>query len=365
MNKIVDIAFFPDILRLPKQTLKEICTDVRLDTNGTAYDLAQRLWDSIKTGNREGLTVVENRLLAGKTTVTWFKIDNEGALSRFKEILQQIQNNPFESIKKIEASDLTSEPMLIAAAEGKNNNEIYLRYAYNSGNRRSINGTEVYLVPKSEITTVYIDTEKDIIEVRTDAKNSIKIASSIATMVDQQITLQHVEILAPFGKDVEQIANALNGELIDATSTPEFVFEDFNEQQATAILDILNALNDFFDEENEETLIENLKSASETFGEHLLTAPFTALILNGMERVGLRVNEGDLRGHPLYDTFRPFLQHQGGFIKFKRPIGGIEKSFTVRVGLTTDSIFFTTPATEEVIQYVREQIVCKKHNKQS
>lgn len=357
MHTLANIAFFPDILRLPKQTLKEICTDLRLDTNGTSYDLAQRLWDSINTGNREGLHASENRLLAGKSTVTWFKIDNEGALRGFKELLQQSQTNPFETIEYIQGSDLTSEPMLIAAAEGNNNSEIYLRYAYNSGNRRSVDGTEVHLVPKSEITTVYIDTEKDIIEVRTDARNASKIASSIATMIGQQITLEQTRILAPFGNNVEQIANALNGELIDATSTPEFVFEDFNQQQTAAIINILNALNDFFDEENEETLIESLKSAAETFGEHLLTAPFTALILTGMERVGLRVNEGDLRGQPLYDTLRPFLQHQGGFIKFKRPIGGVEKSFTVRVGLTTDSIFFTTPATEEVIQFVREQII--------
>jgi hypothetical protein len=357
LHRIANVVFFPDVIKLPKEILKEVCTDLRLDTSGTSYDLAQRLWDRINNGNREGLNSSENRLLAGKSSVTWFKIENEGALSGFKDLLQRSQSNPFETIEYIQASDLTSEPILIAAAEGNNNNEIYLRYAYNSGNRRSVSGTEVNIVPKSEITTVYIDTERDIIEVRTDARNAIKIASSIATIIGQHITLEQTRILAPFGNNVEQIATALNGELIDATSTPEFVFEDFNQQQTAAIINILNALNDFFDDENEVDLIENLKNASETFGEHLLTAPFTALILNGMERVGLRVNEGDLRGQPLYDTLRPYLQHQGGFIKFNHPINGVEKPFTVRVGLTTDSIFFTTPATEEVIQFVREQII--------
>ena len=341
MHRIANIVFFPDVIKLPKEVLKEVCTDLRLDTSGTAYDLAQRLWDRIISGNREGLHTTENRLLAGKSAVTWFKIENEGALRGFKALLQQLQFNPFETIEYIQASDLTSEPILIAAAEGNNDNEIYLRYAYNSGNRRSVSGTEVNIVPKSEITTVYIDTERDIIEVRTDARNAIKIASSIATIIGQNITLEQTRILAPFGNNVEHIANALNGELIDATSTPELVFEDFNQEQTAAIINILNALNDFFNDENEVDLIENLKNASETFGEHLLTAPFTALILNGMERVGLRVNEGDLRGQPLYDTLRPYLQHQGGFIKFNRPVNGVEKSFTVRVGLTTDSIFFT------------------------
>jgi len=62
-------------------------------------------------------------------------------------------------------------------------------------------------------------------------------------------------------------------------------------------------------------------------------------------------------GSPLYDTLRPYLQHQGGFIKFNRPVNGVEKSFTIRVGLTSDSIYFTTPATEEVIEFVRNQVI--------
>lgn len=357
MHKITDIVFFPDVLKLPKQILKEICTDLGLDTGGVSYDLALRLWDTINGENRSGLEACENRLLAGRSSVTWFKIENVGALEGFKELLQQQQPNPFEEINHMAASDLTSEPIMIAAAEGNNENEIFLRYVYNNGNRREVSGTEVRLVPKTEIATVYIDTEMDIIEVRTDARNANKIASVIARMIGQEISLEQREILAPFGNNVEQIANALNGELVDATSTPDFFIEDFNQEHTAAIINILNALNDFFDDEDEEQLVDSLKLSSEIFGEHLLTAPFTALILNGMERVGLRVNEGDLRGQPLYDTLRPYLQHQGGFIKFNRTINGVAKSFTVRVGLTTDSIYFTTPATEEVIQFVREQII--------
>lgn len=356
MNTKEDIVFFPDILKLPKSTLKELCTDFKLDTAGTSYDLASRLWDFVDNGNRNTLKQSEDRLLAGKSSVTWFKIDNQEALTCFKESLQQLPENPFKNIQHITASELTSEPRVIAAAQG-NDGDILLRYAYSSGNRRSVNGTEVTLVPKSEITTVYFNTTKNFIEIRTDPRNAIKVASSISETINEEVKVVQTQILAPFGNDVEKIANALNGELIDATSTPDLVFDDFNQQQTAAVLNILNALNEFFDEENEAELVDSLKSASDTFGEHLLTAPFTALILNGMEKVGLRVNEGDLRGQPLYDTLRPFLQHQGGYIKFNHPVNGIEKSFTVRVGLTTDSIYFTTPATEDVIQYVREKII--------
>lgn len=356
MNKIVDIIFFPDLIKLPKESLKEICTDLRLDSSGTSYDLAQRIWDYVATQNRERLELVENRLLSGKTSVTWFNVENLEALQELKQILLNEEEHLFENVLTVEANDLTSEPKLIAAAE-VSENEILLRYVYNSGNRRSISGTEVYITPKSEITTAYVNLQEGIVEVRTDAKNAIKIGSAITQKIGAEIVLQQQRILAPFGNDVEQIANALNGELIDATSTPELDFQNFTEDQARTILEILNALNAYFDDEDDHELIESLKGASETFGDHLLTAPFTALILNGMERVGMRTNVGDLRGQPLYDTLRPYLQHQGGFIKFNFPINGVDKSFTIRVGLTTDSVYFTTPATEEVIGYVRDNLV--------
>ena len=356
MNKIVDIVFFPDIIKLPKESLKEICTDLRLDTTGVSFDLAQRLWDYVVSESREGLNLLEDRLLSGKTSVTWFKVGELAALQDIKMSLLNAENSLFDNVLTIEAGDLTSEPKLIAAAE-INENEILLRYVYNSGNKRTISGTEVYITPKSEITTAYLNLSEGIVEVRTDAKHATKIASAITNILNVEIVLEPQEILAPFGNNVEQIANALNGELIDATSTPELNFENFSVEQAQGIFDILNALNLYFDEENETEFIESSRSASETFGEHLLTAPFTALILNGMERVGMRTNVGDLRGQPLYDTLRPYLQHQGGFIKFKFPVNGVDKSFTIRVGLTTDSVYFTTPATEEVIQYVRNNLL--------
>lgn len=357
MHQITDIVFLPDLLRLPKSTLKDICTDLRLDTSGTVYDLATRVWDSISSRGRESLDSCRNRLLAGKTSVTWFKVESKGSLQGFKELLEGLQRNPFQYINEVMPRDVTSNPVLIAAAIGDKDDEIYLRYMHNIGNKREVNGTDVQVVPKCELTTVYIDQKNDTIEVRTDSKNANNIASHIARMIGQQISLEQRKILAPNRNNVESIANALNGELIDATATPEFIFEDFNEEHTRAIIDILNALNNFFDEENETELVQSLKQASQVFGEYLLTTPFIALILNGMERVGLRVNEGDLRGRPLYDTLRPYLQHQGGFIKFNHPVDGVEKLFTIRVGMTSNSVFFATPATEEVIEFVRNKLI--------
>jgi len=361
MHKIGDIVFLNDIIRLPKDTLQDICTDLTLDTDGTASDLANRLWEFIqknRTKNNGALEKCENKLLAGKTSVTWFQLEDKSSLKGMRDqIVKENKFDPFKDIHLPTTMELTTDPVLFAAAQGKNESQYYLRYAYRNGVRKHTDFTEVTLVPRSEVTTVYIDEEKGIIEVRTDAKNATKVASSFARLVKQQITLEQKEILAPFGNKVGDMADCLEGEMIDTTSTPELLLTAFNADHTQAMIDILNALNTFFDEDEPEELIEKLRQASDLFEEHLLTVPFTALILCGMERVGMRTQEGDLRKQPLYDYLSPHLQNQGGFIKFNHPIDGVEKSFTIRVGVTTNSVYFTTPSTEEVINYVRERII--------
>lgn len=354
--RVVDIIFFTDILKLPKQSLKDICTDLRLESTGSSFDLASRIHEYIRLNNNEALNRVQSRLLAGKTSVTWFLGNQENIFENVLEKIYEISPNLENNIEHIPTEQITTDPRLIAIAQGMGN-KIYLRFIYNSSVRREVNGLNVNTVAKTEITTVLIDTGSNILEIRTESKKAARIASAIATLLGEEISFEQITVLNNFDNNVELIANALEGELIDATSTPELNLENLNREHTTAMLDILNALNSFFEEEDEEALLTTMRDSLEIFDDHILTVPFTALILNGMEKVGLRVNEGDLRNHPLYETLSPHLLHQGGFIKFNVTISGVEQSFTIRVGITTNSIYFTTPAMEEVITFVNERVV--------
>jgi hypothetical protein len=361
MHKISDIVFLNDINKLPKETLKDICTDLTLDTDGTISDLANRVWDYIKNNRKQqNATIIksQNKLLAGTTSVTWFELEDKNSLKGIKDIIiKNSKNNPFTQVTLPEVRELTTEPILFAAAEGDIDSQYFLRYAYRNGIRKHSDFTEVTVVPRSDVGTIFIDEESGLIEVRADSKNARKIASSFAGLVKQQITMEQKKIMAPFGYKVGDIADCLKGEMFDTTSTPELILEDLESEHTQSIIDILNALNAFFDDDNETELVSRLRQASEVFGDHLLTVPFTALILCGMEKVGMRTTVGDLRKQPLYVNLAAHLQNQGGFIKFNYPIEGVEKSFTIRVGVTTNSITFTTPATEEVIKYVRDRII--------
>lgn len=250
--------------------------------------------------------------------------------------------------------DLTTAPVMIGGAVGDSEEEFYLRFIYKNGVRKEFYGTEITISPVSEITTVYVNQQLGIIEVRAESKKAEKVASALARIINKEITLE--PITAPFQLSIGEIADALGGELIDTTSKPELILDNFGDEQAHAVVSILAGLNDYF-KTNEIGVLENcLKKANEFFDEQTLTIPFTALILSGMEKVGL-AGERELRGLPLYDSMDPFLNHQTGFIRFKFPDEGIEKVYTVRIGLKTYSIYFTTPANESVIKFVREKLI--------
>ena len=288
MHRIRDVIVLSDIMKLPKAELVDICTDLGLDSSGVAFDLATRIWEGLGNHQQlESLQRVEDKLLAGKTSVTWFELENREALRGIKEIIIERANfNPFERVREYNPAELTSDPILISAAYGQSETEYYLRYVYNSGTRREVALNELRIVPRPSVTNVYINEEEGIIEVRADARSATKVASSLAQLINREITLEPINVLAPFGNNVERFADQLEGELIDATSTPELeiLMEDFTGEHNTAILRILNSLNTFFDEDDEERLIRELREASEVFEDYILTVPFTALILCGMEK---------------------------------------------------------------------------------
>ncbi|WP_267414019.1 hypothetical protein [Bacillus sp. GC_Bacil_1] len=359
MNTIQNLTMIKDLVSLPKELLKEICTNSDLSTDGTTQDLAGRIWGRVREGTEiqnRTLDSVKDKLMAGKTSVTWYSTTN-GDLFGAKELI--IQNsgrfNPFERVVVPQREAVTSTPVLIGAAPGETDHEYYLRFIYKCGV-----GFDYYRdmvpFPKTKLCTVYINEERGIVEVRAEPKVANEIASTIFTLINQRTFMEQFRVLAPFGNSVGEFADALGGEVIDTSSKPEMFLEDFTNEQAEASVDILKALDSFFSNEDIEILQENLEHAQEVFGENILETPFTAIILAGLQKVSMG-SDKELRGQPLYDFLSPYLQHQTGFIRFSFPENGVLKPYTIRVGLRVNSIFFVSAANESVINYIRERII--------
>lgn len=361
MNEFTDLVQLDDILSIPKDILQEIAINLSLPTNQTSIDLALSIWARIENDQqlkRSALNIAKNIIFSGRTSLTWYSVGvGESLLGAREKIIESCGFNPFEMIIIPPIDEITSEPVVIGGALCEKSSDYYLRLIYKSGVKRLFRGNDPINIPVTDIKTVYINEEHNCIEIRTDARSSNKFATCIAKMLNQQISITQTDILAPYGYDIEEIVDRLDGELIDATGKPEMVLESIGDNQVEAIQEILAALDLYFQNGDINQLGQDLEQAKQKFGDDIISIPFIALILCGLEKIGFGVTNSDLRKIPAYNLFKPHVQNQGGFIRFSLTENGVNNTYTIRVGLNTKSIYFMTPATENAIRYVRERII--------
>lgn len=360
MNTIFDTVTNHDLTRLTRDILEDIATDLNIPTDMSMKELAQMIWalireDAIK--RQRVLLPFQDQILAGKTSVTWYTLTSARTLTEARNNL--INNCGFALFNEIRipsANEVTSTPRVIGGFM-KGERDYFLRLIHKSGLASFNSGNEIITVPTSLIKTVYINEEQNFLEVRTESRSSNKFARKVTELLGADFSFVPVDVMRNFENNIERVADALNGELIDATARPGIVLETLDEQQVTAIVNILAALNEFFQDEQIESLSEALLNARERFDDNLITIPFMALVLSGLERIGMGVTDRDLRTLPSYSLFRPHIENQGGFIRFSISENGITNTYTVRVGLESKSVYFLTPASETAISYVREALV--------
>lgn len=382
MNKIRDIVYLRDVFRLPKDDLSDMCIRQSLKSTGVSRDLAERVWNSIRPDDKEKgiLESVENKVLAGSTSITWYHFQRDESEKSLRElIIEKLPFNPFEERKSHTAEEARAEPMLLSAAVGNSESEFYLRYLFTKRITETFDGTDMRAIPETTIVTIYVDETNKIVEIRMDARNAKKLSSSFSKLIERPIL--PIELLNPFKPGqakleerktglnqesenssasvqlAERFAEVLEGELMDATSTPQLLLKDLTSEQTDAVMAILEILNEFMVDDDEEQLVSKLREATEAFSDFELTIPFTALFLYGMEKIGLRTGKGDLRHTPLYDLLREYMRNQEGVIKIKHLVNETEHQFNVKVAIKSNSIVFTTAATEEDITYVRNRIL--------
>lgn len=350
------MIIFPDLAKLPKSDLKDMATDLNLDDSGNAFDLSKKVWDSITTElqKQEIYSKYDNKLLAGRTSVSWFTCDNLQELAT--RIEEKETFNPFVERIPYDIEEIDSTPKLRSAAR-IDDNKYFLRFIYKDGTRRIL-GEDIQILPTTNTATVYIDDNKGIIEIRTKPNDAQKIAEVIAGYLNQHLSLNKEDFIKPFGYDLEKLADKLEGTLIESKASPEMWLDPYAVTENEALLEILYALDNYFETKEIGELQEKLDSSLAVLGEELTEIPFIAVVLAGMGNVGLKVDEDDLRLTAFYQLLKPYLQTSGGNIQFNVDINGIEKSYKVQVGVDTKTVYFrSNTTTEEVIQFVRDRII--------
>jgi len=348
--------FIQDLFKLTKSVLKDIAADLDIDTSLNKNELVMRIYPARTRFSEETISKIENRILATKATaVTWYRFDDGLSVDEFRRLIRENSNfDPFTSRNPIQESDVTTDPELLIGSKGLNDSGTFLRYIYKSGVRYETTPTMIRTISKSAISTVYYDANRGILEIRGDTRKAPDIARKVAQTLQLQITMEPIE--APFEQEMGAIADRLNGQLTEATSKPELYFEEFSEDEMNSVVNVLKALDEYMQTKDSDVLETHLQNASDSFMQGEAIVPFAALVLSGMETVGM-AGSSEIRTLPLFSYLNPYLQHQGGFIKFPFIIRNVEETFTIRIGITTQSVVFVSQVTEGVIDFVRDRVI--------
>lgn len=365
-----DITYLPDLAKLLKSVLEDIANELGIPGNN-AVELANEIFKRCKDNDSWKLiyNIAKNYLFAGKTSYAWYPIKKVNHdVSLFSVLTEKLGFNPFYEInpqcvdleEDLEEANITSTPEIIAGTVLPESRNRILRLIYKSETRLRVSGLRTVEDRITSLVTVVIDKDERYIEIRGNDKTIKKVEEYMGKIFYGTIEpLERQNIIAPFGNEIERFADVLEGHLVETVSIPEEILSELSDEQLKAIANILIAIDEYFatgDFLELENVLKNSIACFDDEGENYLSVPFTAIVLAGINRLGMAA-ENELRSQPLYRVIQPYLQHQGGFIKFPLEENGNLNYYTIKVGLRTNTVYFVTPATEAAIDFVRKKIL--------
>ncbi|MFJ7731645.1 hypothetical protein ACIQXF_07080 [Lysinibacillus sp. NPDC097231] len=355
MNTIKSLIFPQDLNKLSKTLLKEICNKMTLESVGNVNELASRVWEAFEHIEGDVLKMLSNNIFSGAVSLAWYQATNKTNLTGLKQsIIDKMPFNPFETVVTPNSDNVPIDPTIIAAAYIEGSEAYYLRFIHRTGVNVDYFLTNCREYVKHEITTVYIDEVKGIIEIRASSAVAKKIIAWLAKIVDEEYEFKQYDFLEKYGGTLESLADILQGRLIDATGRPAGLVNAFEETQGQSIVSILSAIDEYYTNGELSVLEQNLNS--ENITGILETTPFTLLLLSGLETIGLG-SIRELRGLPLYNYLEPYLSKQKGSILFEHSVDGVKQEFSIRIGVNTKTFKFNVFASEHVLDYIREKLI--------
>lgn len=351
MNTVKSLIFAQDINKLNNSFLKEICEGLDLDTTGTSNELTSRILSDFDRLDGVLLEKVEENIFTGATSLAWYKAVNETGLSEFKShLISQFSINPFENVIR-DYSHVGSEPVIVGASEIPDKNAFYLRLIYREAVNVDYVISEVTRSSRYGLVTVFVDLNKNVLEIRASSKVAKKVNQYIASLVEEfGYQFQQYDFLSNYDNKLENIADVLDGQLIDAQAKPNRGILTIDDEKGEALVSILSAIDSYYDKGEISHLEQRLEN--EDVREILETTPFTVLLLSGLEKVGLG-SIRELRGLPLYDYLDKYLNKEKGLILFNYVLNGTVEEYSVKIGMNTNTFKFNVGAQEEVVEHIR------------
>lgn len=356
MLQLLDLVFESDIARLPRTSLQAMARTLGIPTDISMPQMATQIWSRIRNDTvlkRDILSQHVDNLFAGRTSAAWFTLSAD-SFGQLREALAA--HGLFDA--PIKRRDANAPETALGAAESAEGN-IYLRCLVNEGQKSRVSGTQLITQDDTTLVTVVFFPNDHLVEIRASGRVVSRMASFLSRLLslESEVALSRIRFDGSFS--IEALSDQLGGHLIEARSMPHEIVQAMGEEGQHVIGKVFEAIDSYYQSEDVRVLQEALEDARTTLatmGIDPVEIPFLTIVLAGMERIGVRASI-DVRRQPLFSALRDYVAYRQGWIRFPFVVDGIDQEFTIKIGLTTDTVYFITPAPEPVIAFTRNKVL--------
>lgn len=128
------------------------------------------------------------------------------------------------------------------------------------------------------------------------------------------------------------------------------------EDNSIALGKIINALDEYFVNNNSKELIKKLDEIDTDMTEISLKD----IILAGIDKMSVKIrsnSESDMTQQALYSLLKENITENTSYIKFDMKHDKGFHTNTIQIGKTTNSITFRNSVTEDDIEYIRQKVI--------
>ena len=313
------------------------------------YESVSDLYDNRENicANTDAYNVIKEHIFAGKTSAKYWTIPSLREIDNKNEFKEQIENlsiynkNILASLENgiKEQNILAPTPYTcIKLEEGK----YLIRVITPSGNKKIDNGINKVSQKQYKNVVCYIDIEYKYLEIRAEATVAEKIKKYFEIKLNFN-GITPIKILNRYSNNLESFKDSFeNAKFTNLKSIPEFD-SDLSDDELEHLVKMLVAIDGYVINKDEDALIEEIRSIDIEENE----AGFIPLLLAGLSNIGISTNNShgrDITNQPMYKIIERYLSHQSGIIIIYK---GSDESYSIQVGMKTDSIVFLRNITSE------------------
>lgn len=350
MNFLKGLYTQNDFGKLTAEDLLYLKDKMQLDVKDE--DVKEYLFRHIELyeGNETYRSMISSKVLAGKIPIKWMHFFYAGDFTKEALVSRLESQRLGYNAKTIDRWQNLEEDGIVCIQ--KNGTYYTVRIVIYSGWNKINDGLTTRREPAKKTVIANIDAENNWLELRCSAlladkalrvlKKELKLDNCFATPLTNKYST------------IEEFKESLtNGFRFSNKSIPDLDIE-LTENDKKELVELFNLMDGYIENRDGDALIRGLETLDLDFER----TPIIQIILANIGKVSLDVHpdsKDDMGKSLIYMLMKDYATDAGAYIRFSIVDGG--PVHTMRISLKENSVYFSTSATEEVIEYVRSKIV--------